>query len=130
VKSDLGALGPAYTPPRDDRRATDFRRRGRPVIRHGDGRDALIFRLAGAATLGYAGAGVLEARARTWGETRLQNLAPIVFNGVAAVVSLAAVAAGNGSIVVLLILVASAGFAVTFTYGQWQARVWTKRPAN
>lgn len=94
------------------------------------GADPMIFRLAGAATLGYAGAGVLEARATAWGEVRLQNLAAVVFNGVSAVVSLTAVATGNRSVVVLLILLASSAFAVALAYGQWQARVWTKRPAS
>jgi len=81
----------------------------------------MMFRIAGAATLGYAAAGVLELRSRDWGELRFQNPAAVLFNGLSAVVAAVAVAGGNRAPMVLLILVAATVFAVGLAYGQWDA---------
>ena len=58
-----------------------------------EGTDAWIFRMAGAACLGYATAGVLSLQARGYHRFAIQNLAAITFNALAAVCALKAVLA-------------------------------------
>src|SRR4051794_31782618 len=62
------------------------------------GTDAWIFRMAGAACLGYATAGVLELRAPGYRPIAVQNLAAITFNALGAVASWLAIASGTGGL--------------------------------
>lgn len=78
-----------------------------------DSSDLFIYRLAGAATLGYAFGGYLSIRDGRWEAIRVQNLAAIVFNGLSAIAALMYVMAGGTSLVGWLILVAATLFAVT-----------------
>ena len=78
-----------------------------------NGSDTFIFRLAGAATLGYAVGGVLELRAADYRRIRVQNLAAIVFNALAAVVSILAAGAGQGGLLAPVVAVAATFFALT-----------------
>jgi hypothetical protein len=81
-----------------------------------NGSDVFIFRLAGAATLGYAVGGALELRAGDYRRIRVQNLAAIVFNALAAMVSILAAVAGQGGFVAPVVAVAATFFAVTLTW--------------
>jgi hypothetical protein len=78
-----------------------------------DPSDLFIYRLAGAATFGYAFGGYLSLRDGRWEAIRLQNLAAIVFNGLSAVAGLMYVMDGGTSLVGWLILVAASLFTVT-----------------
>ena len=77
-----------------------------------DPSDLFIYRLAGAATLGYAFAGYLSLRDGRWQAIAVQNLAAIVFNGLSAIAALMYLLAGGRSLVAWLILVAAALFTV------------------
>jgi len=81
-----------------------------------NGSDTFIFRLAGAATLGYSVGGVLELRAADYRRIRVQNLAAIVFNALAAVVSILAAVAGQGGLLAPVVAVAATFFALTLTW--------------
>jgi len=76
------------------------------------GTDAWIFRMSGAACLGYAPAGLLAIRAADYGRIRVQNLAAITFNAAAAVAAAIAVLSGGGGLVAPVVMVAAAFFAV------------------
>lgn len=78
-----------------------------------DRSDLFIYRMAGAATLGYAFGGYLSLRDGRWEAIRLQNLAAIVFNGLSAIAGLMYVVAGGTSVVGWLILIAASLFTVT-----------------
>ena len=75
-----------------------------------DPSDLFIYRLAGAATLGYAFAGYLSIRDGRWEAVKVQNLAAIVFNGLSALAALAYVMGGGSSWVAWVILVAATLF--------------------
>jgi hypothetical protein len=77
--------------------------------------DAYIYRVAGAATLGYATAGWLELRAARLEPIWVQNRAAIGFNALGAVVSLLALLAGDGGLLAPAVLAAGTFFAVTLT---------------
>jgi hypothetical protein len=79
------------------------------------GTDHFIFRMAGAATLGYAVAGVFEMRAAGFGLIRLQNVAAITFNALAFLVSAWDIASGGRSLLAPLILLAAGFFTVGLT---------------
>jgi hypothetical protein len=80
------------------------------------GQDAFIFRLAGAATLGYAVAGVLELRSGDYRRIRLQNVAAIVFNALGAIVAVVAWAGGQGGLLAPAVAVAATFFTLTLTW--------------
>ena len=82
------------------------------------GTDLWIYRMAGAACLGYAAAGVLELRAPGYRSIRIQNSAAIAFNGLSAIACWIAVASGTGGLLAPLIAVAATFF--TFALG-WLA---------
>jgi len=73
--------------------------------------DIFIFRQAGAASLGYAVMGVFELQSRRWLELRLPVVMGTVFNGLAFLASLVAIATGELSL--LVYLVAPVSLAVT-----------------
>ncbi|HEY6058664.1 MAG TPA: hypothetical protein VIV06_11565 [Candidatus Limnocylindrales bacterium] len=86
------------------------------------GTDAWIYRMAGAACLGYATAGILEAGAGGYRTIRLQNVAAIAFNATAAVAAWLAVArlspsgeAAAGGLLAPVVAGAATFFAVTLT---------------
>ena len=81
--------------------------------------DLFIYRLAGAATLGYATAGVLEVRARAASEIRLQVRAALVFNVLSAIAAVIYLIGGGQSPIGWVILVAATGFSVAA--GWWLA---------
>jgi hypothetical protein len=72
------------------------------------------YRMAGAATLGYAAAGVLQLRAQGAGAIRLQVAAALVFNAFSAVAVALYLLAGGSSPVAILIGVAATAFSVAF----------------
>jgi hypothetical protein len=79
------------------------------------GTDVYLYRLAGAATLGYATAGWLELRAGRLEPIRIQNLAAIAFNALGAAASLVALLHGYGGLLAPLIVIAAGFFTVTLT---------------
>lgn len=76
------------------------------------GTDEWIFRMAGAACLGYATAGVLSLRAPGFERFRVQNLAAITFNGTAAAASWVAVARGEAGWLAIVVAAAATVFVV------------------
>ena len=87
--------------------------------------DAWVFRLAGAGCLGYAVAGVASLRVGGWRAMRLQNIAAITFNSVAAVAAWLAVANGDGGWLAPIVALAATFFAIALTVlasrrsGEW-----------
>jgi hypothetical protein len=79
------------------------------------GTDVYLYRLAGAATLGYATAGWLELRAGRLEPIRVQNLAAIAFNALGATASLVALLYGYGGLLAPLIVIAAGFFTLTLT---------------
>jgi hypothetical protein len=77
--------------------------------------DLYLYRVAGAATLGYATAGWLEIRARRLEPISVQNLAAIAFNALAAAASLTSLLKGDGGLLAPLVLVAAGFFAVALS---------------
>lgn len=80
-----------------------------------DPSDLFIYRLAGAATFGYAFAGYLSIRDGRWEAIKVQNVAAIVFNGLSAIAALVYVVGGGTSWVAWVILVAAALFTGALT---------------
>jgi hypothetical protein len=74
--------------------------------------DLFIYRLAGAATLGYATAGVLEVMSRSAAAVRLQVRAALVFNVLGAIAAAMYLLDGGTSLIAWVILVAAGGFSV------------------
>jgi hypothetical protein len=74
--------------------------------------DLFIYRLAGAATLGYATAGVLEVISTAAATVRLQVRAALVFNALGAIAAVIYLADGGTSWVAWVILVAAGAFSV------------------
>ena len=81
--------------------------------------DLFIYRLAGAATFGYAVAGILELLARSAAEIRLQVRAALVFNVLSAIAAAMYLVGGGQSPVAWVILVAATGFSMAA--GWWLA---------
>lgn len=75
-------------------------------------KDVFIFRQAGAATLGYGVMGILELRSRNWSELRWPAVMAAVFNGLAFVVSVIALAIGDRSLLAYMALPVSLGVTV------------------
>jgi hypothetical protein len=70
--------------------------------------------MAGAATLGYAAAGILQLQARAAGAIRLQVIAALVFNALSAVAVVIYLAGGGSAPIAILIGVAATAFSVAF----------------
>lgn len=77
--------------------------------------DVVLIRLAGAATIGYAVAGVFEILVDRWSSIRLQVVAAIAFNALAAVASAIYLASGGGSILGIVVLLAAGFFTFALT---------------
>jgi hypothetical protein len=82
--------------------------------------DPFIFRMAGAATLGYGVAGILEILTDRWQPIRLQVVGAVVFNALAAVSSAIYLATGGTSFLGWVMLLAAGLFAFALTW--WAAR--------
>jgi len=80
-----------------------------------DGADRWVFRMAGAACFGYATAGILEIRARSYSAIRLQNGAAITFNVLGAAAAGLALASGQGGLLAPVIVAAAGTFTVLLT---------------
>ena len=78
------------------------------------GADAFVYRQAGAATLGYAAMGLVEFRAPRWDAMRLPTVMALVFNGMSAIASAVALAAGEPTGLVVLVGAASTAFTAAF----------------
>jgi hypothetical protein len=79
------------------------------------GTDHWVYRMAGAATLGYAVAGVFEMRAAGFALIRRQNQAAITFNVLGFLASAWALVSGDGSALAVVILLAAGFFSVALT---------------
>jgi hypothetical protein len=86
----------------------------------------LIYRLAGAATLGYGVVAVAAlVRRSSWGELRISMVAVLTFNAAAFIASLRTIQLGQGRWFAYLVLVASGAFSVIVGY--WLRK--DRRPA-
>ena len=80
------------------------------------GADTWVLRIAGAGCLGYATGGIASLLAPGYRVIRLQNLAAITFNAVAAVSAWIAVAAGGGGLLAPVVAVAASSFTVALIW--------------
>lgn len=78
----------------------------------GQGTDIFLYRQAGAATLGYATMGLLQLRSRHWAALRLPAVMGLVFNGIAFVASVVAIAGGTGGWLAYPVALASLGVSI------------------
>lgn len=92
------------------------------------GNDAFIYRLAGAATLGYAVALIMGLRQGDWMPLRLVVIATLTFNVASIYACLAQLMAGNTNLVIYLILGTSVAITA-ITAAMLNRRVGLKRPA-
>jgi hypothetical protein len=76
------------------------------------GTDEFVYRQAGAATFGYAILGIGELRSGRWQECELASVMAVVFNALAFAVSVFALASGDATLLVSVVLVAAGSFAV------------------
>ena len=68
------------------------------------GTDPIIYRLAGAETLGYAAMAFLMVRSRNWAEMRLPVVIAVVFNGLGLIATLISIAQGGPVLLPLVVL--------------------------
>lgn len=85
--------------------------------------DFFIYRVAGAATLGYAVSGLFELLSGRWAEIRISVVGAITFNALGAVSAAIYLATGGRSLLGLLIFVAAGFFTLALTW--WSARAAT-----
>lgn len=78
-----------------------------------NGTDEFVFRIGGAATLGFAVMGVFELRSLAWREIRLPSINAFLFNGLSLIGTVLAILRGDPilllGVVLLVTLVATAG---------------------
>jgi hypothetical protein len=79
------------------------------------GTDEYIYRLAGAACLGYAVMGIQELRSLHWDDMRLPNATALVFNGLAFLASAFEMLAGRTTLLVILVALAAGFFTIALT---------------
>jgi hypothetical protein len=79
------------------------------------GTDEFVYRLAGAACLGYAVMGIQELRSLHWDDMRLPNVMAFVFNGLAFLASLLEILAGRATLLVYLVALAAGFFTIAIT---------------
>jgi hypothetical protein len=84
------------------------------------GREPFIYRLAGAATLGYAVVALIAFFRPAWYRLRIPVTATLTFNAAAVIGSLLSLAAGETQLVVFFVVVAA--FAFTVLAGYWLVR--------
>jgi hypothetical protein len=92
------------------------------------GNDAFIYRLAGAATLGYAVALMMGLRQGDWASLRLVVIATLTFNVASIYACIAQLIAGNSNLVVYLILGTSIAITAVTT-STLNRRAGLERPA-
>lgn len=80
------------------------------------GTDTWVFRLAGAACLGYATAGVASLLAPGYRLMRIQNFAAITFNALAAICAWQAVSSGAGGLLAPVVAAAATFFTIALTW--------------
>jgi hypothetical protein len=80
------------------------------------GTDAWVFRLAGAGCLGYATAGIASLMAPGYRLMRIQNMAAITFNLLAAISAWIAVAVGDAGLLAPIVGVAASFFTVALIW--------------
>lgn len=85
--------------------------RGSSRISSVTGTDEFVYRQAGAATFGYAILGIGELRSRRWHDCELASVMAVVFNALAFAVSVFALASGDATLLVGMVLVAAGSFA-------------------
>jgi hypothetical protein len=81
------------------------------------GTEVFLYRVAGAATLGYAVMGLFNVRSRNWREVRLPVLMAIVFNGVSFFAALRAIFQGDPLLMPVIVGVATFAVTVPMFYG-------------
>jgi hypothetical protein len=87
------------------------------------GTEIFLYRLAGAATLGYAIMGLVNVRSRNWKEVRLPVLMAIVFNGVSFLAAVRAILQGDPLFMPVVVAVATFAVTVPMTYGYVTTRI-------
>lgn len=80
------------------------------------GGDPFVYRLAGAATFGYAVSGVLELRRAEVIALRVPVVGALVFNVLGAIAALLALTAGQGGLLAPVVAVAAGLFSLAFAY--------------
>jgi hypothetical protein len=80
------------------------------------GTDTWVFRLAGAACLGYATAGIASLFAPGYRAMRIQNMAAIAFNALGAISAWLAVSAGTGGLLAPAVAAAASFFTVALIW--------------
>ncbi len=85
-----------------------------------DPSDEGVYRLAGAAALGYAAAGLLGVRSAWWASIRVPNAGALTFTALAAAAAALFFLAGGQSVVAMSVLVAASLFTVAL--GSWHYR--------
>jgi hypothetical protein len=81
------------------------------------GSEVFLYRVAGAATLGYALMGLVNVRSRNWHEVRLPVLMAIVFNGVSFLAAVRAIVQGDPLLMPIIVGVATFAVTVPMLYG-------------
>ncbi len=84
------------------------------------GDEPFIYRLAGAATLGYAAVALIGSVRPTWYRLRIPVLATLTFNAAAVIGALLSLASGEMQFVVYFVAIAA--FAFTVLAGYWMTR--------
>ena len=84
------------------------------------GDEPFIYRLAGAATLGYAAVALIGSVRPAWYRLRIPLLATLTFNAAAVIGALLSLASGEMQFVVFFVAIAA--FAFTVLAGYWLAR--------
>jgi hypothetical protein len=87
------------------------------------GTEVFLYRLAGAATLGYAVMGIFNLRSRNWAEVRLPVLMAIVFNGVSFLAAILAIVQKDPLFLPILIALATFVVTVPMTYAFATTRI-------
>jgi hypothetical protein len=87
------------------------------------GTEVFLYRLAGAATLGYAIMGLFNSRSRNWKEVRLPVLMAIVFNGVSFLAAIRAILQRAPHLTPLDVAVATLAVSAPMTYRDVTTRI-------
>jgi hypothetical protein len=87
------------------------------------GTEVFLYRLAGAATLGYAIMGLFNIRSRNWKEVRLPVLTAIVFNGVSFLAAIRAILQADPLLMPVVVALATFAVTVPMTYGFVTTRI-------